>query len=460
LGGGSDEILRRVPPQNIEAEKSVLGAILLDNAAISEALGVLGASDFYRESHRQIFAHMVALSEAHEPIDAITLSDKLRGAGLLEQIGGPAYIAELAGFVPTALNVESWAKRVRRDAILRSVGSIATDIASQTYEGVEDIEEFLDKAEREILSVGTTRIGNNLIGTAQATREALKTIELLYEQGQAVTGVTTGFRDLDKLTAGLHPGNLIVVAARPSMGKTSLACDFAMRAAFSGVGVAIFSIEMTREELMLRMLCSEAGVDAMKMRAGILADRDFARLAEAAAKLAGAELSIDDDSAITPVQIKASCRRHAHRLASAGGKLGLVIVDYIQLMNPGINAANREQEVAHISKSLKGLAKELRIPVVALAQLNRQVESRAERRPVLADLRESGAIENDADLIAFIYRDEVYHPDTNQPGIAEIIIAKQRNGPTDTVKLAYLRHLTRFEDLDERFMSSKMGGCS
>jgi replicative DNA helicase len=198
----------------------------------------------------------------------------------------------------------------------------------------------------------------------------------------------------------------------------------------------------------------------MKMRAGILADRDFARLAEAAAKLAGAELSIDDDSAITPVQIKASCRRHAHRLASAGGKLGLVIVDYIQLMNPGINAANREQEVAHISKSLKGLAKELRIPVVALAQLNRQVESRAERRPVLADLRESGAIENDADLIAFIYRDEVYHPDTNQPGIAEIIIAKQRNGPTDTVKLAYLRHLTRFEDLDERFMSSKMGGCS
>ena len=455
--GGGDDILRRVPPHNLDAEQSVLGAVLLDNASLDEALGILSASDFYREAHRQIFARMIALSEAHEPIDAITLCDKLRQAGLLEQIGGAAYIAELAAMVPSAATIGAYASRVRRDSILRSVGSLATEIAAATYEGVEDVDEFLDKAERELLSVGSTRIGTNLIGTAEATREALRTIEILFEQGQAVTGVATGFREFDRLTAGLHAGNLIVIAARPSMGKTSLACDFAMRAAFAGVGVAMFSVEMTREEVMLRMLCSEAGVDAMKMRAGILNDRDFGRLAEAAAKLGGAELAIDDDSSITPVQIKASCRRHAYRLGRAGQKLGLVIVDYIQLMNPGINAANREQEVAHISKSLKGLAKELKIPVVALAQLNRQVESRAERRPVLADLRESGAIENDADVIAFIYRDEVYHPDTKEPGIAEIIIAKQRNGPTETVKLAYLRHLTRFEDLDERFTAGRQG---
>jgi replicative DNA helicase len=301
----------------------------------------------------------------------------------------------------------------------------------------------------------------------ESTREALKTIEQLYERGQPVTGVATGFHDLDVLTAGLQRGELVVIAARPSMGKTSLACDIAMRAAFGGgeakqepVGVAFFSIEMTRAQLTVRMLCSEAGVDAQKMRAGFQGERDFPRLASAAARLSESELFIDDSSSITPVQLKATCRRHSNRLKQAGKKLGLVCVDYIQIMNSGLSGGNhnREQEVALITKSLKGLAKELDIPVVAMSQLNRQVESRAERRPVLADLRESGAIEQDADLIAFIYRDEVYNRDTKEPGIAEIIVAKQRNGPTDTVKLAYRKHLTRFEDLDERFIVDKKTG--
>jgi replicative DNA helicase len=457
----SDDILKRVPPQDLVAEQSVLGAILLDNASIAEALGLLSASDFYRESHRQIFSAMVWLSEASEPIDAITLTDRLRTVGVLEQIGGPAYLAELASVTPTAALVPRHAHIVRSKAILRHVGSVATDIASSSYEGVADVEEFLDNAERQLLQITGPTTGVSLIGMPESTREALKTIEQLYERGNPVTGVATGFRDLDRLTAGLHGGNLIVIAARPSMGKTSLACDIAMRAAFGGgeakqdpVGVAFFSIEMTREELTVRMLCSEAGIDAHKMRAGFLGERDFPRLASAAANLSESDLFIDDNSSITPVQLKAACRRHSNRLKQAGKKLGLVCVDYIQLMNSGMSGGqyNREAEVAHISKSLKALAKELHIPVVAMSQLNRQVESRAERRPVLADLRESGAIEQDADLIAFIYRDEVYHPDTKDPGIAEIIVAKQRNGPTDTIRLAYLKHLTRFEDLDERFM--------
>ena len=456
--------LKRVPPHNLEAEQSVLGAILLDNASISEAQGILGPLDFYREAHRTIFYAMVGLSEAHEPIDAITLTDKLRVGGALERIGGPAYVAELASIVPTAANIAHYAARVRRDAVMRQFGSVASDLASQSFEGIQDVEEFLDKAERELLQITGPKTGANLVGMPEATREALKTIELLYEQGQPVTGVATGFRDLDRLTAGLQEGDLVVFGARPSMGKTSLACDIAMHAAFEGEGkaggVAVFSLEMTRKQLTVRMLCSEAGVDALKMRAGFLSDRDFPRLAAAAAKLSDSDLMIDDDCNITPAQLKASCRRYARRLEGMGRKLRLVVVDYIQLMNAGVDQRdyNREGQVAHITRSLKGLAKELMIPVVALSQLNRQVETRADRRPMLADLRESGAIEQDADLIAFIYRDELYHPDSKDVGIAEIIIAKQRNGPTDTIRLAYLKHLTRFEDLDERFTLDRQRG--
>ena len=457
MAGAADDILRRVPPHNLEAEQSVLGAILLDNAAISEALGVLGAGDFYREAHRRIFAAMLVLSEAGEPIDAVTLTDTLRSGGALEAAGGAAYIAEVAAMVPTAANVASYAVRVRRDAILRQFGSVATELASRTYEGIEDVEEFLDDAERRLLQITGPKTGDSLVGMAQSTSEAIKIIELLYEQGQPVTGIATGFRELDRLTAGLQRGELVIFAGRPSMGKTSLACDVAMHAALGDAenkprGVAFFSLEMTREQLAVRMICSEAGVDAAKMRAAILGERDFPRLAQAAARLADSDLSIDDDSNITPVQLKAACRRHAIRLARAGKSLDLVVIDYIQLMNSGLQGReyNREREIAHITRSLKGLAKELRIPILGLSQLNRQVETRAERRPVLADLRESGAIEQDADLIAFIYRDEVYHPDSKDAGIAEIIIAKQRNGPTDTVRLAYLKHLTRFEDLEER----------
>ncbi len=375
MAAAADDILRRVPPQNIEAEQSVLGAILLDNDAINQAIEILTAEDFYRESHREIFRAMVALTERNQPVDAITLTDALRTGGVLEAVGGAGYIAELAACVPTAANAGHYARIVREKALLRSLASISTEIASGAYDSPPNVDEYLDASEHKIFEISERRIRQS-------------------------------FHSMPELTP-------------------------------------LFSLEMSKEQLVLRMLCSEGRVDSSRARAGFLGERDFPKLAQAAARLSEAPIFIDDSSDTSPIVLKAKCRR---LMRERNANLGLIIVDYLQLMRSARPGESREKEIAEISRSLKALAKELKVPVIALSQLNRQVETRPDRRPLLADLRESGAIEQDADVIAFIYRDEMYHRDSKEPGVAEIIISKQRNGPTGTAKLTYLTQFTRFEN--------------
>lgn len=455
----ADDLLVRVAPQNLEAEQSVLGAVLLDNGSIGDAIELLTAEDFYREPHRQIFRAMIALTDARSPVDAVTLAEKLRTTDFnwMDSVGGPAYLAELASIVPSSAMMHHYARIVREKSVYRSFISEGAPLVSEAYDAPGDVDAFLDKAERRLLTIGGPKTGSNFVGMGDATRDAIKAVERLFENPNVVSGVSTGFRELDKLTGGLQNGQLVVLAARTSVGKTALALNIMANAALAGVPAAFFSLEMLQGELMVRMLCSEARVDSQRMRSGFLTPRDFEGLAGAAARISETELVIDDDSSLTPVQLKSACRRYARSLANRGKRLGLVGVDYIQLMNPGREYNNREEGVAVITRSLKALAKELQIPVLALSQLNRQVETRADRRPMLADLRESGAIEQDADVVAFIYRDEMYHKDSKDPGIAEIIIAKQRNGPTDTVKLSFLKHLTRFEDLPEEYRLANGG---
>jgi replicative DNA helicase len=424
----------------------VLGAVLLDNDAINQAIEILTAEDFYRESHREIFRAMVALSERDQPVDAITLTDALRTGGVLEAVGGAGYIAELAACVPTAANAGHYARIVREKALLRSLASIATEIASGAYDSPPNVDEYLDQSEHKVFEISERRVRQSFHSMPELTRESLRLLERLYERKELVTGVATGFLDLDRLTAGLQPSDLVIIAARPSMGKTALALNIAAYAATEcdpRVGVAIFSLEMSKEQLVLRMLCAEGRVDSARARAGYLGERDFPKLAQAAARLSEAPIYIDDSSDTSPIVLKAKCRR---LMRERNANLGLIVVDYLQLMRPSRTGEKRETEIADISRSLKALAKELKVPVVALSQLNRQVETRPDRRPLLADLRESGAIEQDADVIAFIYRDEMYHRDSKEPGVAEIIIAKQRNGPTGTAKLTYLTQFTRFEN--------------
>ncbi|MHB8381537.1 MAG: replicative DNA helicase [Candidatus Binataceae bacterium] len=446
MADGADDILRRVPPQNLEAEQSVLGAILLDNDAINFALETITADDFYRESHREIFRAMAELSDHSQPVDAITLTDALRNRGKLEMIGGAGYIAELASIVPTAANIAHYARIVREKSVLRSLASIATEIASGAYDAPPNVEEFLDSAEHRVFEISERRIKPAFFGMRELTVSAIKMVERLYERKEMVTGVPTGFHDLDRITAGFQPSDLIILAARPSMGKSALALNIAANAAMHSdkpVGVAFFSLEMSKEQLVLRLLTSEARVDSSKVRTGFIRKEDFPKLIEAADRLSASNILIDDSSDISPIMLKAKCRR---LMRDKSNNLGLIIVDYMQLMRSSRPGESREKEISEISRSLKALAKELRVPVIALSQLNRAVETRPERRPLLADLRESGAIEQDADVIGFIYRDEMYHRDTKEPGVAEIIIAKQRNGPTDTAKLTYLNHYTRFEN--------------
>src|ERR1700722_14512965 len=445
----TDDILRRLPPQNIEAEQSVLCAVLVENQAINQVVKISPGVDFFREPHREIFPAMMELSDHNNPVDAITLTDALRTKSVLEQIGGAAYIAGLADAGPTAANAAHYARIVREKAVLRSLATIATDIASSAYEANANVDEFLDTAEHRIFEISERRIKPSFHTMPELTRESLRILERLYENRELVTGVPTGFKDLDTLTAGLQPSDLIVLAARPSMGKTALALNIAAYAAMDAEpkrGVAFFSLEMSKEQLVLRMLCAEGRVDSSKARAGFLSERDFPKLAQAAARLSEAPIFIDDSSDMSPIVLKAKCRR---LMRERDSHLGLVIVDYLQLMRSSRPGESREKEIAEVSRSLKALAKELRVPVVALSQLNRQVETRPDRRPLLADLRESGAIEQDADVIAFIYRDEMYHRDSKDPGVPEVIVAKRRNGPTVTAKLTYLSQFCRFENYAE-----------
>lgn len=438
-----EDNLRKVPPQNLEAESSVLGGILLENEAINRVLEVLTPEDFYRESHRRIFRAMIEICDRSEPVDLITLSDFLKAKGDLEVVGGSAYLASLASAIPTSANIHFYARIVREKAIRRYLISAATEIATRGYEDQENVDEFLDEAEKVIFDISEKRVRGSFVMIGEMIRDSIKMVERLYERKEMVTGVPSGFKDLDKLTAGFQPSDLIVIAGRPSMGKTALCLNIATHAAFGGHGVAVFSLEMAKEQLVLRMLCSEARIDHSKVRSGYLADREFPALVMAAGRLAETPIYIDDTPAISVLELRAKARR---LVRDRDKKIGLIIVDYLQLMRGSGRAPNREQEISEISRSMKALAKELNIPVIAVSQLNRRVEDRGDKRPMMADLRESGAIEQDADVIAFVYREVVYNENVDDPNLAEIIVGKQRNGPTGTVRLAFFREFTRFEN--------------
>lgn len=439
-----EEGFRRVPPQALDAEESVLGGILLDNSAIDRITELITADDFYRESHRKIYRAMLSLSERNEPADLITLTEALRVRGELADVGGVAFLAELAERVPTAANIANYARIVREKAILRNLITTATAIATRGYEAQEDVKELLDRAESEVMQLSEREVKPAFVRIDQLLGQTFKDIDRLHEQQNAVTGVTTGFIDLDKLLAGLQPSDLIIIAGRPSMGKTAFCLNIAENAALKGdAGCAVFSLEMSKEQLAMRMLCSQAHVDLARVRTGHLTDREFRELAEAAARLSYAPIYIDDTPALSVLELRSKARR-LHRDPNA--RLKLIVVDYLQLMRGSEGRDSREQEISEISRSLKALAKELHVPVIALSQLNRQVENRSPPKPRLSDLRESGAIEQDADVIGFIYREEVYVEDTDKKGVAEIIIAKQRNGPIGSIELTFLREFTRFEN--------------
>lgn len=437
--------LVKVPPQNLEAEEFVLGAILLDNQAMNKVLEVLSPTSWYREAHRKIFQAMIELSETNEAIDQVTVSERLRRRNELEQIGGAAYLAKLVAQVPTAANVRHHAKIVQEKALLRNLISVATEIVTMGYEASEKVEDLIDQAERNVFQLAERKLRPSFVPVKQIVKTSFETIERLYEKKERVTGVPTGFTDLDEMTSGLQPSDLIIVAGRPSMGKTALALSMAQYAAIDKhETVAIFSLEMSKEQLVLRMLCSEARVDAHKLRSGFLGRADWPKLTAAAGRLSEAPIYIDDTPAMTVLEMRAKARR-----LKAEHGLGLVIVDYLQLMRGRGGADNREQEISDISRSLKGLAKELQIPVVALSQLSRAVETRGgDKKPQLADLRESGAIEQDADVVAFVFREEVYRQTEENRGIADILVRKQRNGPTGEIRLAFIDRYTRFENLE------------
>lgn len=440
--------LSKVPPQNLEAESSILGGILLENDAISNVLELVIPDDLYRESHRKILRAMIELWDRNEPVDLITLSDTLKARGELEAVGGSVYLATLASQVPTAANIGYYARIVREKAILRRLIHTSTEIATRGLEGRGDVDAFLDDAERMIFDISEKRIRSSFVMVGDVVKDSIKKVEQLYERKEMITGVSSGFRDLDRLTAGLQPSDLIIVAGRPSMGKTAFALNIAANAAFSGVGVAVFSLEMATEQLVLRMLCSEARVDHSRIRTGYLRESEFPSLVMAAGRLGDTPIYIDDTAAISVLELRAKARR---LVRDTSKKIGLVIIDYLQLMRGMGTAPNREQEISEISRSLKALAKELNVPVIAISQLNRRVEDRGDKRPMMSDLRESGAIEQDADVIMFIYREEVYSRDNEEiRGLAEVDVAKQRNGPVDKVQLTFVKEYTRFEDYSAR----------
>jgi replicative DNA helicase len=440
-----DLLAQRLPPQSLEAEVSVLGGVLLENEALNRVLEVVNEGDFYREAHRRIFSALLHLYERNEPADLITLSEVLKKRDALEEVGGIEYLNSLVNSVPTAANIAYYAKIIKEKSILRKLINRATEIINLGYGDAGDVDEFLDRAERLIFEISEDRVRPSFFPIKDIIKASFKTIENLYEKKQLITGVPSGFTKLDDLTSGLQPSDLIIVAGRPSMGKTALALNITQHAAIEGgIPSAIFSLEMAKEQLALRMLCSEAKVDAHRLRGGFLSETDWPKLTRAAGSLSEAPIFIDDTPGLTVLEMRAKSRR-----LKAEHNLGLVVVDYLQLMRGRANSETREQEISDISRSLKALAKELRLPVIALSQLNRKVEDRGDKRPQLADLRESGAIEQDADVIIFLYRDEVYNRSEDNPhkGKAEIIVGKQRNGPTDKFELAFLDKYTCFENL-------------
>ena len=438
-------IAERTLPHNLEAERSVLGAILVHNDAFNLAAQVIDSNDFYRDAHRRIFDKMVALNERHDAIDFVTLKEELAKSGQLDEVGGPAYVASLADGVPRATNVEYYAKIVKEKSTLRNLIYAANKILTNAYEADQDSDIVLDDAESAIFAVADDRLKAGFVPMRDLVKESFPKIEQLFEQKRLITGVPTGFVDLDEMTRGLQGGDLVIVAARPSMGKTSLVLNIAQYVATQPEhAVGFFSLEMSKESLFLRLLTAEAQVDGHRLLSGAIGGKDYGRISHALETLSSMKLFIDDTASIGVLEMRAKSRR-----LQAEHGLSLLIVDYIQLMSGRGRFENRTLELASISRSLKGLAKELNVPIVVLSQLSRAPESRSDHRPQLSDLRESGALEQDADVVVLIYRDDVYNKDPNSPdaGTAELILAKQRNGPTGTVRLAFLREQTRFANL-------------
>jgi replicative DNA helicase len=438
--------LQKLPPQNMEMEQSVLGAILLENEALIKVLEILDERDFYHEAHRWIFQAMIELFEENIPIDLLTVTERLRKNERLEAVGGASYLAELVELVPTAAHVWHHARVVREKAVLRGLIQTATSIVTDSYDDTDDVDMLLDRAEQAIFEISQRKAASGFMHINAILKGSFKRIEQLYDRKELVTGVPTGFIEFDRRTAGLQAADLIIIAGRPSMGKTAFSLNIAQHVGIQvGRPVAIFSLEMSKEQLVLRMLCAEARIDSSKLRTGFLSREDWPRLTKAAGTLSEARIYIDD----TPAQSSLDIRAKARRLRAELGDLALVIIDYLQLMQGRSRSENRQQEVSEITRALKALAKELQVPVVALSQLSRAVEQRKPPRPQLSDLRESGAIEQDADVVALIYRDEIYNEESDDKGIAEIIIGKQRNGPTGIVRLAFRGEYTRFENLAE-----------
>lgn len=433
----------KLPPQNLEAEQSVLGALLLDNDAINRVVEEITAEDFYRSSHRKIFQAIIDLYQRNEPADLVTLTTRLKTVGDIDEAGGASYLSSLVDRVPSAANVASYARIVREKSVLRRLIEGATQIVERSFSGEGEVDECLDNAEKIIFDIAQRRLRQGFVSVKEVVKDSFKAIEQLYERKELITGVPTGYKEMDRLTCGLQKSDLIVVAGRPSMGKTALALNIVEHAAVeANVVCAVFSLEMSKEQLVQRMLCSRAEVDASKLRGGFLNESDWPKLTRAAGLISEAPIFIDDSPAINVLELRAKARRLQKNCG-----LGLVVVDYLQLMRGIGRIESREREISEISRALKALAKELRVPVVALSQLNRGVEARQDKRPQLADLRESGAIEQDADVIAFVYRDEMYNRESPDAGKAEIIIGKQRNGPTGKLMLAFRGNITRFDDL-------------
>ena len=444
-------ILEKVPPQNTEAEMAVLGAMLLEEEAIAKAIEIINADNFYRDAHRYICKAILDTYEKGKAVDIVTISEELRREGILEKAGGVAYISSLLSVVPTASNVEHYASIVREKAILRKLITTATDIVTKGYEDSKDVDNLLDKAEQMIFDIAEKKIGESFYSMKNIIKDSFETIEALYQGKTPVTGLSTGLVDFDVQTAGLQPSDLIIVAGRPSSGKTALALTIASHVAIERkVPVALFSLEMSKEQLVRRFLCSEARVDAHKLRTGYLKDNDWPKLTRAAERLSEAPIFIDDSPMLTPLELRAKARRLKSR-----ENIGLIIVDYLQLMHCHGRVESRQQEISQISRSLKALARELKVPLISLSQLSRAVESRTDHRPQLSDLRESGAIEQDGDVISFIYREELYNQTPENEGMAELIIGKQRNGPVGSMKLTFLKEFTRFENYSSRAEAEK-----
>ena len=451
--GAAGEASGLVPPHDLDAERAVIGAMLVSEAAVSVVGERLAAEDFYSETHRVLYGAMMRLYSRGEPIDQLTLSDELRSVGEFDRIGGRQYVFRLVESVPTAANAARYADIVRGKALLRAVIDAGSRIQQEAFAEPEDVTQALDAAEQLIYGVSNRQLKEHLAPVSELAPSTLEMIQRLYEQEGEVTGVESGFEDLDRMTTGFHKSDLVILAARPAMGKTALALNAIWHAAgVKGLPVAIFSLEMSKEQLVQRLISQVTRIRTQDLRSGNVGAEDWPKLVRGVAEVARTPIWIDDTAGITLMEMRAKVRRLASRLNARGETpLSLVVVDYLQLMvGQGARAENRQQEIAEISRGLKVLARDLNIPVVAIAQLSRAVEQRHDKRPLLSDLRDSGSIEQDADMVMFLYRDEYYNPDSDDKGIAEVIVGKHRNGPTGKVQLAWLEQYTKFASLARR----------